>query len=121
MDTVRCRHCHAFTLPEADRCPVCHGADPDGRRFALLGSVFLGALASAGLVVVFAFGLWWKWHRWQALFGESDDMTAIENARRTAVLAGGLLFVVGSYVAAAVAHKVFQSADSRPRCPPRRS
>ena len=108
MDTVLCRHCHAFTLPGAARCPVCHGADPGGRRHALLGSVFLGSLAAASVVAVFAVGGWWRWHRWQALFGEPEDLTALDNARRTALLAGGLLFVVGSFAAAAVAHKLLR-------------
>lgn len=109
MHAVRCRHCHAFALPDAARCPVCHGTDPGGRRHALLGSVFLGGLTAAGVVALLAAGLWWKWHRWQALFGEPEDLTALDNARRTALLAGGLLFLVGSFAAASAVHKLFRS------------
>lgn len=109
MDAVRCRHCHAFALPDAARCPVCHGTDPGGRRHALLGSVFLGGLTAAGVVAAFAAGVWWKWHRWQALFGEPEDPTALDNARRTALLVDGLLFVIGSFASASAVHRLFRS------------
>ena len=108
MALARCRHCLAHVIPDDPRCPVCGGADPSGRRFALLGSVLLGGLAGAAVVGVYAAGLRWKWHRWAGLFGDPDDPTVSENAVDAAVIVGVFVFLRGSLAAATLIHKWFR-------------
>ena len=105
MALVRCRHCLALVVPDDAACSVCHGRDPSGRRFALLGSLFLGSLAGAGLTGVFAAGLSWKWHRWLALFGDPDNPAVAVNAATMAPIVGAFVFLLGSFTAATVIHK----------------
>ncbi len=105
MALVRCRHCHALVVPDDPRCTVCHGADPSGRRHALLGSLFLGGLGGAAVTGLYAAGLWWKWHRWIPLFGDPDDLVAADNARNVAVIAGAFVFLTATLVAAALIHR----------------
>src|SRR5262245_11851328 len=108
MALARCRHCLAHVIPDDPRCPVCGGADPSGRRFALLGSVFLGGLSCAAAVEMFAAGLRCKWHRWAGLFGDPDDPDVAGNATDTAVIVGVLVFLLGSLAAATLIHKWFR-------------
>ena len=103
--TARCRACGAFR-PTAV-CPVCQQFDPPLGRSAVAGAALLGLVAAGLAVGGWAGVLWWKWDRWQRLFGRTGEPPEAADATSAAALVG---FLVAATVWVAATAVVARSA-----------